>query len=108
MLLIYRPYSSFFLFHLAAALGPTPGMIGYGLAKASVHHLIKSCGSDPSVSGTFYHQSHHGFYLGMADGVKVVGICPIMLDTPMNRKYMAEGTDTSSWTPLSSISRYVT
>ena len=42
----------------------------------------------------------------MAEGVKVVGICPIMLDTPMNRKYMAEGTDTSSWTPLSKISRY--
>ena len=77
----------------AAALGPTSGMIAYGLAKAAVHHLVKSTGTDPSASG-------------MADGVRVVGILPIMLDTPMNRKYMAEGTDTSSWTPLECIARY--
>lgn len=68
-------------------------MIAYGLAKAAVHHLVKSTGTDPTASG-------------MAQGVRVVGICPIMLDTPMNRKYMAEGTDTSSWTPLECIARY--
>lgn len=74
-------------------MGPTSGMVAYGLAKAAVHHLVKSIGTDPSASG-------------MAEGVRVVGICPIMLDTPMNRKYMAEGTDTSTWTPLDRIARY--
>ena len=84
--------SKYFIFMLAAAMGPTPGMIGYGLAKASVHHLIRSVGSYPSASG-------------LPNTAKVVGILPVMLDTPMNRKYMAEGADTSSWTPLECIAR---
>ncbi|GAA6085521.1 dihydropteridine reductase [Tachysurus ichikawai] len=31
-----------------AALGPTPGMIGYGMAKAAVHQLCQSLGGDKS------------------------------------------------------------
>jgi NAD(P)-dependent dehydrogenase (short-subunit alcohol dehydrogenase family) len=31
-----------------ASLGPTPGMIGYGMAKAAVHHLVKSLSSEGS------------------------------------------------------------
>eukprot|EP00047_Mylnosiga_fluctuans_P019770 m.85887 g.85887 ORF g.85887 m.85887 type:complete len:234 (-) comp8257_c0_seq4:1766-2467(-) len=67
----------------AAALSPTPGMMGYGLAKAAVHHLVRSLGAPEA---------------GLPQDAAAVGILPITLDTPSNRQYM--GGDTSSWTPL--------
>jgi dihydropteridine reductase len=85
----------------AAATSPTPGMIAYGLAKASVHHLVKSAADKDS---------------GLPVGSKVVGLlpyvsffislCRIMLDTPMNRKWMPDA-DTDTWTPLPEIAAYV-
>ena len=45
----------------AAATGPTPGMIGYGLCKAAVHHLTKSLAAPKS---------------GMPEGSSVVSILP--------------------------------
>lgn len=67
-----------------AALGPTPGMIGYGLAKAAVHHLTKSLADENG---------------GLPTGAYVFSILPVTLDTPMNRKWMPKA-DTSTWTPL--------
>jgi len=69
------------------ALSGTPGMIGYGLAKAAVHQLTKSL----STSGS-----------GLPDDSLVVSILPITLDTPMNRKWMPNA-DFSTWTPLEFI-----
>ncbi|KAK7486220.1 hypothetical protein BaRGS_00022543 [Batillaria attramentaria] len=66
------------------ALGGTPGMIGYGLAKAAVHQLVKSLGEVNS---------------GMPPESIAVAILPVTLDTPMNRKWMAQG-DFTTWTPL--------
>lgn len=66
------------------ALGATPTMIGYGMAKAAVHQLTKSL----SASGS-----------GLPDNSLVVSILPITLDTPMNRKWMPNA-DFSTWTPL--------
>ena len=43
------------------ALGGTPGMIGYGLAKAAVHQLVKSLASTNS---------------GLPANAKAVGILP--------------------------------
>jgi dihydropteridine reductase len=63
-------------------------MIAYGMAKAAVHHLVKSCAGPDS---------------GIPAGGNVVGILPVMLDTPMNRKFMG-GADTSTWTPLDHLS----
>lgn len=86
-------------------------MIGYGLAKSAVHHLVRSLGVPDG---------------GLPPNATVVGLlpcvrparrrrpvrggaharlrrrrwCSVMLDTPMNRKWMAPGTDTSTWTPL--------
>jgi len=68
----------------SAALNPTPGALGYGVAKAAVHHLIKSLAQPDS---------------GLPAKVAVVGLLPIMLDTPQNRKAMPTA-DTSSWTPM--------
>jgi len=67
------------------ARGATPGMIGYGLAKAAVHQLTKSLADVPKS--------------GLPEGTGVYAILPVTLDTPMNRKWMPKA-DTSTWTPL--------
>ncbi|KAK1122841.1 hypothetical protein K0M31_009284 [Melipona bicolor] len=67
-----------------AALAETPGMIGYGMAKAAVHQLAKSLAAKDS---------------GLPKDSLVASILPITLDTPMNRKWMPKA-DTSKWTPL--------
>ncbi|CAI2347275.1 unnamed protein product [Caenorhabditis sp. 36 PRJEB53466] len=72
----------------AAATGPTPGMLGYGLAKAAVHQLATSLAEENS---------------GLPQDSSVLTILPITLDTAMNRKWMPNA-DHSSWTPLSHIS----
>ncbi|XP_014667497.1 PREDICTED: dihydropteridine reductase-like [Priapulus caudatus] len=70
-----------------AALEGTAGMIGYGMAKASVHQLVKSLAAKES---------------GMPAESKVYAILPVTLDTPMNRKWMPNA-DHGSWTPLEFI-----
>lgn len=66
------------------ALSGTPGMIGYGMAKAAVHQLTKSLSQKGS---------------GLPENSLAVAILPITLDTPMNRKWMPKG-DFATWTPL--------
>ena len=68
----------------SAALGPTSSMIGYGLSKASTHHLIRSTATDPKFPA---HST-------------VVGILPETLDTPSNREAMPDA-DFSTWTNVS-------
>ncbi|XP_012543729.1 dihydropteridine reductase isoform X1 [Monomorium pharaonis] len=70
------------------ALGETPGMIGYGMAKAAVHQLTKSLAAKDS---------------GLPSNSLVACILPVTLDTPMNRKWMPKA-DTSTWTPLEFVS----
>ncbi|KAM8908964.1 quinoid dihydropteridine reductase a [Spinachia spinachia] len=67
-----------------AALSGTGGMAGYGMAKAAVHQLCRSLAEQNS---------------GMPPGAAAVAILPVTLDTPMNRKFMADA-DFGSWTPL--------
>ena len=66
---------------------PTPGMLGYGMAKAAVHQLVKSL-SHPDA--------------GLPRNTHTLALAPIMLDTPMNRKWMPDA-DTSTWTSLTFI-----
>ncbi|KAI9347323.1 putative quinoid dihydropteridine reductase [Obelidium mucronatum] len=72
----------------AAAAEGTPGMIAYGIAKAGVHHLVKSVAAANS---------------GFPAGAKVVAVLPVTLDTPMNRQFMPDA-DFSKWTPLEELS----
>lgn len=72
----------------AAAVSPTPGMVGYGMAKAAVHHLTKSLAAPGS---------------GLPDSAVAAAILPVTLDTPMNRKWMAKA-DQSTWTSLEFVS----
>ncbi|KAI8895084.1 hypothetical protein BC833DRAFT_602482 [Globomyces pollinis-pini] len=83
-----KPGGLLLLAGAGAATHGTPSMIGYGMAKAAVHHLVKSCAGPDS---------------GLPAGAKVAAILPVMLDTPMNRKFMGDG-DTSTWTPLTDVS----
>ncbi|KAJ3319327.1 hypothetical protein HDU76_000589 [Blyttiomyces sp. JEL0837] len=75
-------------FGASAATEGTPGMVAYGLAKAAVHHLVKSSASKGS---------------GLPANAKSLALLPITLDTPMNRKFMPDA-DFSSWTPLTDLS----
>lgn len=70
------------------ALGGTPGMMGYGMAKAAIHQLTKSLASADS---------------GLPSNATAFALLPITLDTPMNRKFMPDA-DHSKWTPLQFIS----
>ncbi|KAI1716993.1 short chain dehydrogenase domain-containing protein [Ditylenchus destructor] len=72
----------------AAATEGTPGMIGYGFAKAAVHQMVKSLSDEKSS--------------GLPEDALVLAILPVTLDTPMNRKWMPKA-DYSKWTPLSFI-----
>ncbi|KAI8637941.1 hypothetical protein BD408DRAFT_423693 [Parasitella parasitica] len=72
-----------------AALEATPGMIGYGMAKAAVHHLVKDLAAPNG---------------GLPEGCKVTAVLPITIDTPMNRKYMPR-SDFSTWTSPQDIAK---
>jgi len=69
------------------ALKGTPGMIGYGMAKAAIHQLVKSLAEPES---------------GLPANALAVAILPVTLDTPMNRKWMPNA-DQTTWTPLEFI-----
>jgi len=66
----------------------TPGMMGYGMAKAAVHQLTYSL-ADPAKAG-------------LPASSVAVAILPTTLDTPMNRKWMSDA-DFSTWTSLSFV-----
>ncbi|TMW60674.1 hypothetical protein Poli38472_000716 [Pythium oligandrum] len=68
----------------AAALKVTPGMISYGISKAATHHLIASTVESLPKDAT------------------VLGVLPLTIDTPMNRKFMGDA-DFSTWTSTEEI-----
>ncbi|GAB1605820.1 dihydropteridine reductase-like [Argonauta hians] len=72
----------------APATDGTPGMIGYGMAKAAVHQLTKSLAGDKS---------------GLPAKAVAFATLPITLDTPNNRKWMAKA-DQTTWTPMEFVS----
>lgn len=72
------------------ALGGTPTMIGYGMAKAAVHQLVLSLAAKGS---------------GLPEGSKTIAILPLTLDTPQNRKYKRP-LDTQNWTPCETVAEY--
>mmetsp|Transcript_25357 Transcript_25357/g.73999 ORF Transcript_25357/g.73999 Transcript_25357/m.73999 type:complete len:228 (-) Transcript_25357:505-1188(-) len=73
---LLRPGGTLVLVGADAALQPTPGMVGYGMAKAATHHLIQSL----AVPGS-----------GLPEGAAVLGALPTVIDTPANRAAMPSG-----------------
>ena len=92
---------------LAAREG-TPGMIGYGMAKVHLSFLsflkTKADLTDPSLQSAVHHlvTSLAQPGSGMPEGSHALGVLPVTLDTPMNRKYMPDANH-SSWTPLETL-----
>ncbi|RIA93281.1 hypothetical protein C1645_735664 [Glomus cerebriforme] len=74
-----------------ADLQPTPGYIGYGIAKAAVHHLFDSLASEGS---------------GLPKNTKFMAILPATIDTLDNRKGMPN-SDFSQWIPLELLARRI-
>jgi len=81
----------------SSSLCPTPSMIGYGLSKAAVNHLVSSLAAEV-VNRDAHKQT--------LSGTVVVSLLPGTLDTPSNRDAMPS-TDGRypSWTPLEEVSR---
>jgi len=78
-----KNHGLFLLTGAKAARSGTPGMIGYGAAKAAVHQLAQSLSQPKS---------------GLPENTSVVCILPVTLDTPGNRTAMPNA-DHSAWTP---------
>lgn len=72
----------------AATTGPTPGMLGYGTAKAAVDHITRSTAVELEAINP----------LSMA-----LEVAPVTIDTPGNRAGMPDA-DFSNWTPCEEIS----
>lgn len=65
-----------------AALDGTPGMIGYGISKAVVHHITATMAKNSKFT--------------------TVALLPVTLDTAQNRQSMPS-SNFSSWTPLEHV-----
>ena len=94
----------------AAALAPTPGMLGYGLAKTASHHLVQTLGASTGQSLTSKSLRKAGRQarrdLPALDDLSVVGILPTMIDTRANRKANPKG-DFDQWTKPGDIAREI-
>ncbi|CAG8729158.1 8263_t:CDS:2 [Dentiscutata erythropus] len=75
----------------AAGLRGTPGFIGYGVAKAGVHQLVKSLSAKGS---------------GLPERARVVACLPSTIDTLSNRKAMPNA-DFSNFIPLETLTQRI-
>jgi NAD(P)-dependent dehydrogenase (short-subunit alcohol dehydrogenase family) len=79
----------------AAALGPAPGLLAYGISKNAVNYIVQTIGQ----KGELIRISEQK--------PTVVAILPSMLDTPANREQAPEGTDFSKWTKVEHIAEEI-
>lgn len=93
-----------------AALSPTPGMLGYGLAKAATHHLVRTLGASTgkSLDSKSIRKTGRSVrrQLPALDELSVVGILPTTIDTPMNRKSNPKA-NFDEWTKPADIAREI-
>lgn len=71
----------------AVEQGGTGGMIGYGIAKAGVHHMVRNLALEGG---------------GISSGCTVIGVLPNTIDTPGNREGMPDA-DFEAWTKPSAF-----
>lgn len=85
-----------------AALQPTPGLMGYGLAKSAAHFVVQTLGaaSDNSLELKSVRQAGRAHYRNQGpsglDRCTVLGILPSMLDTPANRQMARQNANTTN------------
>ena len=76
-----KPGGMITLVGAAAALGPTPGMVAYGVAKAATHHLLSSLSDKDG---------------GLPADCSANALLPSVIDNAQNRAAMPDG-DFSTW-----------
>lgn len=94
------PSGVFVVVGSAAAVKPTPDMLGYGLAKAATHHLLLSVAPPSDKEGDAAGKRNPN---RLPAGSRAYAVLPKVLDTPSNRKWISEGADLASWTPLAHV-----
>ena len=93
-----------------AALGPTPGMMGYGLSKQAAHQFVHTLGASTGKSvGTKSERKVARKVrrnLAALDSMTVLGILPTAIDTPSNRKAMPTA-DVNEWIKPADIAKEI-
>ena len=90
-----------------AALTATPGMLGYGMAKAASHHFVQSLGASSGADSKKAQQSKKlRNNLAYLNDLSVVGILPTMIDTASNRTH-DPGADFAAWTKPIDIAKEI-
>lgn len=82
-----RKNGLFVLTGARGALGPTPSMLGYGMAKVATHQIVHSMAAEQ-------------------DFFTTLGLLPGVIDTPMNRQGMPDA-NFDDWTPCMEIAEKV-
>jgi dihydropteridine reductase len=105
-----NPGSLMVVMGATAALSPTPGMLGYGLAKTASHHFVQTLGASTGQSLETKSIRKAGRrvrqHLPALDNLTVVGILPTMIDTEANRKADPKGKF-EEWTKPAHIAREI-
>lgn len=108
--LICRPIGLFVVIGAAAALSPTPGMMGYGIAKSAAHHLVHTLGAITGKAAETKKTRKLGLrfrqHAENLDTLSVVGILPKTIDTPTNRQFNPDA-DYTEWTRPNEIAREI-
>lgn len=74
-----------------AALSPQPKMLGFSLSKAAVHQLVRCLAEEVGND--------------LPEDVKVLGLVPEVLDTPMHRSMNKNGKAEKNWTPCDVVAK---
>lgn len=105
------PNGIFVTIGATAALSPTPGMLGYGLAKCAAHHLVTTMGAvsgksiEPKTVRKAGKQVRKHLRPSM-DTMTFVGMLPTTIDTAKNRRANPKG-DFDQWTKPLDIAKEI-
>lgn len=93
-----------------AALGSTPGMLGYGLAKVATHHYLTTLGESTGRAVTTKSKRRETRKLRLESDylqrLSVVGILPTTIDTMANREAMPDA-NFDEWTKSIDIAKEI-
>lgn len=104
------PNGLFVAIGATAALASTPGMLGYGMAKAGCHHIVQTLGATTANSLDNKAKKREGrrqrHFASNVGTTSVVGILPTTIDTPSNRQAMP-AADVETWTKPVDIAKEI-
>lgn len=105
-----KPEALFVVTGAAAALNPTPTMMGYGVAKTAAHHIVKTMGActGKSMDSKSVRKAGKKVRLDIPafDSMTVVAILPSTIDTAANRRGRPS-EDFSQWTKPADIAKEI-